>query len=124
MKETDTKDVNAENTELNIVKIYSGLGWMITVFEPTLFKFWEKDTETHFICKLQSHRYSLNKNLDQHFPAEKINLLKEAIDDFIKINTKFRADKALVRRFRLYFMRKSALKVWNCATILANSQND
>ena len=116
MNETiEEKDKRANE----VIKIYKGLGWMTTALEPALFRyFWIDSSEGHFISKLRAHLSFLDKDVDNHFPAEEKELFKQAVEEFITANSNYREvskpesnwylelERRFIRKWYLHQLRK------------------
>ncbi|MFZ2310267.1 MAG: hypothetical protein WAW11_01865 [Patescibacteria group bacterium] len=75
----------------DVIKIYKGLGWVLTSFDPSLFQyFWATTSEGHFISKLRAHLSLLDKDVDDHFQIDKKEMFKKAVTEFIETNSNYR----------------------------------
>lgn len=114
-----------------VIKIYKGLGWMTTALEPALFRyFWIDSSEGHFISKLRAHLSFLDKDIDNHFPANEKELFKKAVEEFIEANSNYREvnrpesnwylelERRFIKKWYLHQLRKKGEAAFASAKIL------
>lgn len=118
----ETTDIIINQKADDLIAIYQGLGWMTTALDSSFFEtFWVNETEGHFMSKIRAHLDALKRDTGNHFPLEKKEVFRKAIEDFIKENTRYRESKGLFKRYFLYTTRKKAKNAYyQTMDLLAN----
>lgn len=97
----------------DLIGIYKGLSWMTSSLDPSLFDyFWANTSEGHFISKLRAHLSALDKDVNNHFPANKKEWLKKAVEDFIKVNSDYRETNQRELNWYLELERRLVRKIY------------
>ena len=131
MKDETIEEIDKQAND--VIEIYKGLGWMTTAFSPELFDHFWIGTEGHTISKLRAQLSMLDNDIEDHFPTEKKEWLKQAVEEFIKVNSNFREtnqpesnwyfelERRLVRKIYLSQLRKKGKMAFiRTIDILAN----
>jgi hypothetical protein len=132
MKNETIEDIDKQAND--VIGIYEGLGWMTSSLDPSLFEyFWLDTSDGHFISKLRAHLSALDKDINDHFPIDKKEWLKQAVNDFIEVNSYYleanipetkwylKPERLLEKKWYLYQLRqKGKMAFIRTIDILAN----